>query len=175
MDLKELMILANNLRQERLLINSEQNAIESLNKLVVKDCVQVYQQSWIKCQQRINLNKLTINRSNYSTATCCQKANALAKTDFVEAQKVFKYQDVQAYSEFLQFLRCNPELVATCLIAGDQVAPDLVQQVCCSLITGLYGTCLLAQDTEYVMQVLKCLMEMQLMLSEDPRRYVRYA
>lgn len=79
-----------------------------------------------------------------------------------------------AYAEFLRALRLAPELVAQCLVVGERVPesakllPDVVQ----CLVTGLYGNLLLPDDTLLVLQLLRQLAKLQLVASDNPRRYL---
>lgn len=50
--------------------------------------------AWICSQQRQNLNNLIISRPDTGPAACCQKANVLENTKFIDAHKAkgLKYQ-----------------------------------------------------------------------------------
>lgn len=52
------------------------------------------QLAWICAQQRQNLNSLILSRPDTGPSVCCQKANLLENTKFVDAHKAkgIKYQ-----------------------------------------------------------------------------------
>lgn len=77
-----------------------------------------------------------------------------------------------AYSEFLRALRVAPELVAQCLVVGEKIPEGarLLSDVVQGLVTGLYGSLVLPDDTILVLQLLRHLAKLQLTMSENPRR-----
>ena len=81
-------------------------------------------------------------------------------------------QECLAYGEFLQTLRTSPQLLASCLVAGDHLLPDMMHGVIHSIMAGLFGSCLLPEDKLLALRLLRYLTELQLVPSENPRRYV---
>ena len=81
-------------------------------------------------------------------------------------------QECLAYGEFLQTLRTSPQLLASCLVAGDHLLPDMMHGVIHSIMAGLFGSCLLREDKLLALRLLRYLTELQLVPSENPRRYV---
>lgn len=55
---------------------------------------ELFQLAWICAQQRQNLNSLILSRPDTGPSVCCQKANSLENTKFVDAHKAkgIKYQ-----------------------------------------------------------------------------------
>lgn len=74
------------------------------------------------------------------------------------------------YGEFLKCLRISPDLLASCLVAGERMMPEVMLQIIHSLVSGLFGSCLLPEDKVIVLRLLKNLTELQLVPSDDPRR-----
>lgn len=60
--------LAHHLKQERLYVASEKQLIQRLNSDVLKTAERLYRAAWIAKQQRINLDRLILTRSN---PYCC--------------------------------------------------------------------------------------------------------
>lgn len=56
--------LAHHLKQERLYVASEKQLIQRLNSDVLKTAERLYRAAWIAKQQRINLDRLILTRSN---------------------------------------------------------------------------------------------------------------
>lgn len=84
--------LANQLRREKIFINSERQLIQNLNEEVEKTVLELLQAAWICSQQRQNLNNLISSRSEAESVAACQKASLLENTTFIDAQKVLKYK-----------------------------------------------------------------------------------
>lgn len=56
--------LAHHLKQERLYVASEKQLIQRLNSDVLKTAEKLYRAAWIAKQQRINLDRLILTRSD---------------------------------------------------------------------------------------------------------------
>ncbi|OXU23185.1 hypothetical protein TSAR_004014 [Trichomalopsis sarcophagae] len=166
----DMIELAGHLRQERLFVNSEQQNLQSLNERVLCLSSDLAQQAWITAQQRVNLNRLIVARPDCTPASCCQRANVLENSRFIDAFKQLRYQPCIAYGEFLSSLRTSPKLLASCLAEGDKIVPDMMQNVIQSLASGLYGSCLLPEDKILVLKLLRHLMLLQIVPSENPRK-----
>ncbi|CAK9813080.1 GTPase-activating protein and VPS9 domain-containing protein 1 [Anthophora quadrimaculata] len=170
----DIIELANHLRQERLFVNSEQQNLQILNEKVLYASSNLAQQAWITAQQRVNLNQLIMSKPYCTPASCCQRANTLENSHFIDVYKYLRYQTCLSYGEFLGALRKSPKLLALCLVKGDKLLPDLVQSIVQSLAAGLYGSCLLPEDKVLVLQLLKHLMLLQIVPSDNPRRLLRH-
>lgn len=133
------------------------------------------QQAWITAQQRVNLNQLIMSKPYCTPASCCQRANTLENSNFVDVYKYLRYQTCLSYGEFLGALRKSPKLIASCLVEGDKLLPDSVQTIVQSLAAGLYGSCLLPEDKILVLKLLKHLMLLQIVPSDNPRRLLRHS
>ncbi|KAM8934870.1 GTPase-activating protein and VPS9 domain-containing protein 1 isoform 5-T5 [Pelodytes ibericus] len=164
--------LARHLKQERLYVNSEKQLIQRLNADVLKTAEKLYRTSWISKQQRINLDRLILTSVEASPAECCQHAKVLEDTQFVDGYKQLGFQET-SYGEFLNRLRENPRLVASCLVAGEKVNQENAQSVILTVFTSLYGNCIMQEDESYLLQVLRYLIEFELKESDNPRRLLR--
>lgn len=131
----------------------------------------LHQLAWVASQQRTNLDGLIISRPDVSPAFSCHQASALEAACFVEGYKQLGFHE-SIFSEFLQQLRENAPLLAVCLAAGEKLNPDAVPTVISVVTSGLYANFLLGEDEKYCLQVLKQLMELQLVSSDNPRRFV---
>ncbi|KAG9477891.1 hypothetical protein GDO78_013074 [Eleutherodactylus coqui] len=164
--------LARHLKQERLYVNSEKQLIQRLNADVLKTAEKLYRTSWISKQQRINLDRLILTSAEASPAECCQHAKVLEDTQFVDGYKQLGFQET-AYGEFLNRLRENPRLIASCLVAGEKLNQENAQSVIHTVFTSLYGNCIMQEDESYLLQVLRYLIEFELKESDNPRRLLR--
>ncbi|XP_058015577.1 GTPase-activating protein and VPS9 domain-containing protein 1 [Ahaetulla prasina] len=164
--------LAHHLKQERLYVNSEKQLIQRLNAEVLKTAEKLYHTAWISKQQRINLDRLIITSADASPAECCQHAKVLEDTQFVDGYKQLGFQET-AYGEFLNRLRENPRLIASCLVAGEKLTQENLQNVIHTVFTSIYGNCIMAEDENFLLQVLRYLIEFELKESENPRRLLR--
>uniref|UniRef100_A0A8C5QI09 GTPase-activating protein and VPS9 domain-containing protein 1 n=1 Tax=Leptobrachium leishanense TaxID=445787 RepID=A0A8C5QI09_9ANUR len=164
--------LARHLKQERLYVNSEKQLIQRLNADVLKTAEKLYRTSWISKQQRINLDRLILTSAEASPAECCQHAKILEDTQFVDGYKQLGFQET-SYGEFLNHLRENPRLIASCLVAGEKVNQENAMSVILTVFTSLYGNCIMQEDESYLLQVLRYLIEFELKESDNPRRLLR--
>ncbi|KZC13342.1 GTPase-activating protein and VPS9 domain-containing protein 1 [Dufourea novaeangliae] len=170
----DMIELASHLRQERLFVSSEQQNLQLLNEKVLYASSNLAQQAWITAQQRVNLNRLIMSRPDCTPASCCQKANTLENSHFLDAYKYLRYQACLSYGEFLGALRKSPKLLALCLVEGEKLLPDFMQNIVQSLAAGLYGSCLLPEDKILVLKLLRHLMLLQIVPSDNPRRLLRH-
>ncbi|XP_041429955.1 GTPase-activating protein and VPS9 domain-containing protein 1 isoform X4 [Xenopus laevis] len=164
--------LAHHLKQERLYVNSEKQLIQRLNADLLKTAERLYRTSWIAKQQRINLDRLILTSAEASPAECCQHAKVLEDTQFVDGYKQLGFQET-AYGEFLNLLRENPRLIASCLVTGEKLNQENAQSVIHTVFTSLYGNCIMQEDESYLLQVLRYLIEFELKESDNPRRLLR--
>ncbi|XP_053551606.1 GTPase-activating protein and VPS9 domain-containing protein 1 isoform X3 [Bombina bombina] len=164
--------LAHHLKQERLYVNAEKQLIQRLNADVLKTAERLYRTSWISKQQRINLDRLILTSVEASPAECCQHAKVLEDTQFVDGYKQLGFQET-SYGEFLNRLRENPRLIASCLVAGEKLNQENAQSVIHTVFTSLYGNCIMQEDESYLLQVLRYLIEFELKESDNPRRLLR--
>ncbi|KAK4017067.1 hypothetical protein OUZ56_032022 [Daphnia magna] len=168
-----LLDLARNLRQERLLIGSERQNLQILNKKVSEALEKLHQLAWVASQQRINLDGLIISRLEVSPSFSCHQANALEGACFIEGYRHLGFHEA-LFSEFLQRLRQNAPLLAVCLANGEKLSPETMPTVISVVTSSLYANFLLGDDEKYCLQLLKHLMELQLVNSENPRRLLRH-
>ncbi|XP_041048942.1 GTPase-activating protein and VPS9 domain-containing protein 1 isoform X2 [Carcharodon carcharias] len=168
----DLHTLAHHLKQERLYVNSEKQLLQRLNADVLKTAEKLYCSAWIAKQQRINLDRLILTSVEASPAECCKHAKILESTQFVDGYKQLGFQET-IYGEFLNRLRENPRLVASCLVAGEKLNHESTHNVILTVFTALYGNCIMQEDESYLLQVLRYLIEFELKESDNPRRLLR--
>ncbi|XP_037300253.1 receptor-mediated endocytosis protein 6 homolog isoform X2 [Manduca sexta] len=162
--------LANQLRREKIFINSERQLLQKLNEDVEKRAMELLQVSWICSQQRQNLTNLITSRCEAESIAACQRASLLERTTFVDAFKVLKYNEAIALGELVGWLRDTPRLVALCLLLGEEHMPPSLPS---TLVAGLYGSCRSANDRTRLLAVLRLLIKHQLATSSDPRKLFR--
>jgi hypothetical protein len=81
---------------------------------VISGSSRLAQLAWVTAQQRDNLNRLIVAHPDCTPAICCQKANTLDNTVFVDGYKVLGFQVIyfmfcEVYFVIPIFL-FNPEL-----------------------------------------------------------------
>lgn len=92
-----------------------------------------------------------------------------------------KYQHVLAYANLFNYCYANPYQLAQLMAIGDQLAvgasaalsSDHISAASRTIATGLYGSALNSADTQMVLQLLKHLIELQIVTNENPRRMLR--
>lgn len=94
-------------------------------------------------------------------------------TQFVDAYKQLSHHMV-LYSEFLIALRNKPRLVAVCLDAGDRLQLPEMQNILEAVFSGSLGSCLLREDEQLMMGLLKKLVDVQLLTAANPRKMLRH-
>ncbi|KAM3957015.1 GTPase activating protein and VPS9 domains 1 [Aphomia sociella] len=162
--------LANQLRREKIFINSERQLLQSLNEEVERKALELLQASWICSQQRQNLTNLITSRCESDSIAACQRTSLLDRTTFIDVYKVLKYKEANALGELLGWLRDSPHLVALCLLLDeDHIPPSLPS----SLVAGLYGSCRSTADRNRLLAVIRSLIKHQMAPSPDPRKLFR--
>lgn len=81
-----------------------------------------------------------------------------------------------AYMELLNYLHHTPYLLAQCLSIGDrmeQINNEQMNSVVSTIATGLYGNAILSKDVDMVLRLLRDLIEIQVVGSENPRRMLQ--
>lgn len=96
----------------------------------------------------------------------------LDQTMFQDAYKHLSHHEM-VYADFLLALRGKPRLLATCLTVGDRMSYEKMAGVISTVFSGLYGSCLLAEDERLLLRLLHHLMKSQLSTSPNPRKLLR--
>lgn len=84
--------LANQLRREKIFINSERQLLQNLNEEVERSALELLQAAWICSMQRQNLTNLITSRCEADSVAACQRASSLENTTFIDVYKVLKYK-----------------------------------------------------------------------------------
>ncbi|XP_013144515.1 PREDICTED: GTPase-activating protein and VPS9 domain-containing protein 1 isoform X2 [Papilio polytes] len=162
--------LANQLRREKIFINSERQLLQNLNEEVEKTVQELLQAAWICSMQRQNLTNLISSRCEAESIAACQRASLLESTVFIDAYKVLRYKEATALGELLGWLRDTPHLVALSLMLGEDHMPQSLPSF---LIAGLYGSCRSTPDRTRLLAVIRSLIKHQMATSSDPRKLFR--
>lgn len=81
-----------------------------------------------------------------------------------------------AYIDLFNFLHRSPYLLAQSLSIADRISyitSDQMNSVVHTIATGLYGNTILSKDVDMVLRLLRELIEIQVIASENPRRMLR--
>lgn len=70
-------------------------------------------------------------------------------------------------------MRSHPDELAQWIVTGERIQDPQwkLPQVLHSLVTGLYGSCLLPEDTDCMLGLLQELTKLQIAKTDNPRRY----
>eukprot|EP00095_Tigriopus_kingsejongensis_P004295 maker-scaffold722_size106786-snap-gene-0.30 protein:Tk04295 transcript:maker-scaffold722_size106786-snap-gene-0.30-mRNA-1 annotation:"receptor-mediated endocytosis protein 6 homolog" len=171
----DLLELSRHLRQERLYVQNEKEQLQELNQKVKWAGEKLAHKAWVAHQQRENLDDLILpprHGQARSPASCCQRAHLLEQTEFQDAYKQLNHQEI-LYSEFLHGLRERPKLLAVGLTVGDKLAYPAMAEAISTVFSGLYGSCLMEEDEQLVLQLLHHLLHLQLTSAVNPRKMLR--
>ena len=150
--------------------------LQDLNEKVRSTSEQLSHTAWMAHRQREILDNL-IFAPRSSPNEClptvvCLRANLLEQTSFQDAYKHLSHQEM-LYAEFLQTLRLKPKLLATSLAIADRSGQEKMSDIVSTVFSGLYGSCLLAEDEKMLLRLLLHLMKLQLSHSTNPRKLLR--
>lgn len=163
-----LWLLQERLKQEYLFVTREKESIQHMNTEIQSTCEKLFHLSWIAGQQWRNLQRLQANPSKASQAN-----SLLDNAKFLDSYKAFGHLESK-YGEFLKGLRENPRLLASTLAFVDRIKVNIdIRQVVRLVLNSLYGNCLLPEDENYVLMLMKSLMEFQILKSEEPLTFFR--
>lgn len=100
--------------------------------------------------------------------------HALANAEFVEAKNVLGFQTTVKLARLLQILRTQPEQLARWLFLCEQSDEPLphLNLLLQSIVVGLYSSCIFLEDIKLVLKLLYELAKLQLVKSQNPRRFV---
>ena len=161
---EQLYVLQKRLKGERLFIRQDKDIIASLNQNVNETCNNVYHLAWTTRQLWRNVERL-LTGARVFPSECSQTSIQIENVIFEDASKHLGYQDAQ-YGEFLSSLRTNPKLVALMLHSVARHGVD-IGNLTKLLLTCLYGSCLLKEDEQFVLTILKTLIEIQIETSDN--------
>lgn len=78
-----------------------------------------------------------------------------------------------SYNELFSYLHHSPYLLAQSLSIADRLGrmtSDQMDSVIRTIATGLYGNVILSKDVDMVLRLLRDLIEIQIIISDNPRR-----
>lgn len=163
-----LWVLQKRLKEERLFIAEEKNAINGLKDDILSTSEKLFRLSWITRQKWRNLQRL---RLRVSPAECSHAATLLDSSKFVDGYRYLGIHE-SVYGEFLRSLRENPRFVASTLAYADRIGMD-TRQIIRLLLNSLYGNALLPQDEQNILIMMKTLIELEIVSSHDPKLFFR--
>lgn len=82
----------------------------------------------------------------------------------------FAFQNTQTFGVLVQKLRLNPKLLACCLAAGDRLLTSRMPEVINCTLSGIFGSCLMAEDNVLILRLLRHLAVLQLIPADNPQR-----
>lgn len=163
---------AKELFQKQSLIESERKALLELNKDLTVACQDLFQLNWINSKQKLNVDQLVACGPDQNPGLHCLHAKTLDNNVFVDASRKLSSLS-EEFSEVLIALRNNPKLVAHLLLQAEQNNITNLASVVPIIVSTLYGDCLLPEDQQLVLLLLKELLNHQIAFSDDPRRLLR--
>uniref|UniRef100_A0A034VRT7 Receptor-mediated endocytosis protein 6-like protein n=1 Tax=Bactrocera dorsalis TaxID=27457 RepID=A0A034VRT7_BACDO len=175
-NLLEIMDLARTLRQEQLFIQQEQAAFAQFTESLSENSAAITKLAYICAQQRQNLNDLITSRPEAGPSICCRRAKNYENAKYIDAKKVLDYEHAISYEELFNHLYRSPYLLALSLATGDRIAEITPQHLSCVIHTisaGLYGNAINTKDVEMILKLLRELIEIQIVVSDNPRNLLR--
>uniref|UniRef100_W8AWG7 Receptor-mediated endocytosis protein 6 homolog n=1 Tax=Ceratitis capitata TaxID=7213 RepID=W8AWG7_CERCA len=175
-NLLEIMDLARTLRQEQLFIQQEQAAFAQFTASLSENSAAITKLAYICAQQRQNLNDLITSRPEVGPSICCRRAKNYENAKYIDAKKVLDYEQAISYEELFNHLYRSPYLLALSLATGDRIAeitPQHLSYVIHTISAGLYGNAINTKDVEMILKLLRELIEIQIVVSENPRNLLR--
>lgn len=166
MDLAE---LAKHLRQEYIFVSSEKEEIQRLTEEAVRSSEQLCHISWISRQQKTLLEQLIRASSTVSPETCYSQLNSLEQINFLQGYTHLSYHESKI-GEFLRNLCENPKVLAYCLT---KCSPELVTKFGSHIMNSIYGNAILPEDEQGFLYLLKHLIHLQILPSNNPRQLLR--
>lgn len=182
----DILELAHSLRQEKLSIEAEMNDYFRLQVKLNENSFEAIKHAWILVTHRQNLNSLIISTPENRPSLCCQRATQLERVKFIDAYKdqSVKSHHLPLYIDFLRCVHQSPQLMARCLSLADDLqvlAPNLssskaeqMSQITQIIAAGVYGNSIHGRDVEMMLKLLDKLLELKIMVIDDPRRLLRH-
>ncbi|XP_046579277.1 LOW QUALITY PROTEIN: GTPase-activating protein and VPS9 domain-containing protein 1-like [Haliotis rubra] len=170
--LHDLLELGQHLRQEKLFVGMERDQLQKLYEEVRKIGEDLFHASWISRQQKLNLDHLQAMGHDVPSEEICAKNNQLESVNFQDSYKVLGHHDSK-YGDLFKYLHENPVLLAHCVCALEKVNITTTTKVIGSIMSAIYGNCVVQEDEQHVLQLLKTLIDVQLGGHDNPRRLIR--
>lgn len=139
---------------------------------LLKIAENVQHRQWIAYQQRLVLSSLIYpNRSdvNVQQKNSLKKLQLLDRISFVDSYKLFQYLQDAPYLRFLTFLRQQPNILAQCLAQTEKVESSISSSTIPILMSSIYNQCLFHDDENFLLELLRSLIEIQLKNDQNPR------
>ncbi|KAI6209735.1 GTPase-activating protein and VPS9 domain-containing protein 1 [Aphelenchoides besseyi] len=169
--------LCERLRSERLLVSSELETLQHLNRTIESDLKKLSEKIWICRQEQFVLQRLINCDPNVQPDRCCRLLSSLSSARFVPAHRVLGHH-VSSVAELFRLLIQSPKAVAEFLNAADHInAKELFtfsfDDLCRSVFNFLYGSSIFPLDERKVLELLAHLISLQLVTKAEPRRVLR--
>ncbi|KAI1716231.1 GTPase-activator protein for ras-like GTPase domain-containing protein [Ditylenchus destructor] len=167
------LLLCDGLRSERLLVNSEQTVLQSLNTKVQSELQELDQLIWTCRHERIILHRLIRSDPSVTPANCCQLMANINVSKFTEAHKRLGHH-AAPISQLFRCLHEAPKATAEFLNAVDKLnANGCIHELHRAVFKVLYGSCVFPLDEKAMLEMLGHLISLQLTTSPDPRTVLR--
>ncbi|XP_053695142.1 receptor-mediated endocytosis protein 6 homolog [Sabethes cyaneus] len=169
--------LAKTLRREYLFITNEKENVRHLHETFEENGCNTLQIAWICAHQRQILNNLILAKPDFSPSVSCNGANMLTNAKFVDIYKsnIIKYPHTVSIAELINYIHESPEILAHCLSIADRtdIPINCIDTVVGFIVNGLYGSIIHSKDAKVIIKLLQMLIELQIVVSENPRRLLR--
>ncbi|KAI6198260.1 hypothetical protein M3Y99_01891900 [Aphelenchoides fujianensis] len=169
--------LCERLRSERLLVSSELETLQQLNRTIESDLSKLSEKIWINRQEQLVLQRLINCDPNVQPDRCCRLLAAVNSARFVPAHRTLGHH-VSTAAELFRLLINSPKAVAEFLNAVDHIsAKELFaftfDDLCRAVFNFLYGSCVFPLDERKMLDCLAHLISLQLVTKSEPRRVLR--
>jgi hypothetical protein len=181
-----LSVLCERLRGERLLVASEIETLQCLNKHIDTELCELVHLAWSSRQEQLLLSRLINSHPDATPDNSCHILARLECARFINGHQRLGHHDA-TMSQLLTMLRDNPNVSVGWLINElaylHQVLADLMNMNDTYRVDGLelphtvfslvYCCCVFPKDERLALETLLCLLRIQLSSSSNPRKILR--
>ncbi|CAJ0574890.1 unnamed protein product, partial [Mesorhabditis spiculigera] len=167
--------LCEKLRSEKLLLSSEKETVVQLHKQITDRLVELGTTEWSSQQHQLTLHRLINSHESVKPEATCKLVSQISDLPWVEAYRRLEHHAAN-YESLLNLLFKHPKATADFLLACDALTPDdkvSSEQVTFAVYSLVYSNSLFPDDERLVMDVLKNLIDLQVVHHNDPRLLLR--
>uniref|UniRef100_A0A0N4Z4I3 Ras-GAP domain-containing protein n=1 Tax=Parastrongyloides trichosuri TaxID=131310 RepID=A0A0N4Z4I3_PARTI len=168
--------LCEKLGAEKLSITCELKLLQSLHEEINEHLNNLQKNAWLNKQEQFLLSNLIHHHPSITPDNCSKIISELSESTFNEAWKGFG-QHHSTFTQIFNILYSSPQSIAELLAASDNIekvngkynTDDLVR----SIYSSLFLSCIFPTDEILMLKILKHLIPLQVISSDDPRKLLR--
>ncbi|CAJ0946956.1 unnamed protein product, partial [Mesorhabditis belari] len=167
--------LCEKLRSERLLLSSEMETVVQLHTQIADRMIELGINEWSSQQHQVTFNRLLNSHELVKPETTCKLIGRVNAPRWTEAYKRLEYH-CSNFESLLSLFFKSPRAAAEFLNACEALTQDenvTTEEVIRSIFSLIYGHCLFPSDERLILDVLKYLIDMQVVRHVNPRLSIR--